>query len=111
MPQPLSTTMITQERLLVALSMSTAFGTVAAVIYLVSFWLTFGIDVFQFIGLSDIIKLAIFPILVGGSSLFGGYVIGTVINVARRSRDEANPEPTAVEAPSEQISEALSESP
>jgi len=38
------------------------FGLVVAVIYLIAYWGSFSFDVFQFAGLTDFVKLAIFPL-------------------------------------------------
>jgi hypothetical protein len=40
-----------------------------AIIYLDSFWSSFGVDIFQFAGLSDFAKLAIFPMSLAAGSL------------------------------------------
>lgn len=58
-----------QEKLLATLTLLTAYGACVATIYLVSFWSTFGVNIMQFIGLTDILKLAIYPILLGAGFL------------------------------------------
>jgi len=76
--------MLNQEKILAGFSIATAFGACTATLYLVAYWSTFGINVLQFVGLTDIVKLAIYPILVGSSGIFGGYFVGTVLGLMRQ---------------------------
>jgi hypothetical protein len=67
----------------VALATPYVFGVSA--LYLYGFWSTFGIDIFEFIGINDVIKLVIFnSFSLGGIILIGilsGSLVGSSIPI------------------------------
>lgn len=62
-----------------AWSICTAFAIAVALLYLIGYWYSFGINILEFIQLSDILKLATFPVLIGGFYLLGAIVYAPVL--------------------------------
>jgi hypothetical protein len=51
------------------------YGAVVASLYLFGFWGSFHVNVLEFVGLSDLIKLAIYPLFISLASLLVGYIL------------------------------------
>ncbi|MFM0501950.1 hypothetical protein [Paraburkholderia caffeinilytica] len=54
------------------------FGLVVATIYLISYWGSFDIDIFQYAGLTDFVKLAIYPLGLALLGLVMGVAVTTI---------------------------------
>jgi hypothetical protein len=55
------------------------FGLILATIYLISYWGSFNFDIFQFAGLTDFVKLAIYPLALALVGIAGGMSLTTVL--------------------------------
>lgn len=66
-----------EDKLIKIISLSTTFGFLICAIYLFAYWSSFGINILEFAGLSDFIKLGIYPVFVG----FSFFVIGSFIGI------------------------------
>lgn len=60
----------------VAIALS--YGAVVGALYLFGFWGTLNVNILEFIGLGDLIKLAVYPLLVSMASLLSGYLLAMV---------------------------------
>lgn len=58
---------------------STAYGFVVSMLYLFGYWSTFGINILEYIEISDVIKLSIYPILTSVGVNVAGFAIGDFI--------------------------------
>jgi hypothetical protein len=56
------------------------YGVVVASLYLFGFWGSFDVNILEFASLSDLIKLAIYPLLVSLASLFVGYIVSEILS-------------------------------
>lgn len=55
-----------------------SYGAVVGALYLFGFWGTLNINILEFIGFGDLIKLAIYPLLVSMAFFIGGYFLNAV---------------------------------
>jgi hypothetical protein len=51
------------------IGLALSFGTVVGALYLFGYWGSFNINILEFIGIGDLLKLSIYPILISGASL------------------------------------------
>lgn len=61
----------------VAIALS--YGAVVGALYLFGFWGTLDVNILEFIGLTDLLKLAIYPLLVSLVSLLSGYLVSAIL--------------------------------
>jgi hypothetical protein len=60
------------------LSFLTPYAILICTIYLFGYWSSFGINILEFVSLSDIIKLGIYPLIVGTSAFIIGSLSGLI---------------------------------
>lgn len=68
-----------EDKLIKITSLATTFGLVVCSIYLFAYWSSFGINILEFITLSDFIKLGIYPVIVGIIFFVLGSLIGALL--------------------------------
>jgi hypothetical protein len=62
------------------LSFLVPYAILVCAIYLLAYWSSFGINILEFVGLSDIIKLGVYPLIIGGAGAFIiGFLSGTIL--------------------------------
>lgn len=67
-----------EDKLLKLISLSTTFGLIICSIHLFAYWSSFGINILEFVNLTDFIKLGIYPVVIG----FASFVIGSLIGAS-----------------------------
>jgi hypothetical protein len=68
-----------EDKLIKITSLATTFGLVVCSIYLFAYWSSFGINVLEYVTLSDFVKLGIYPVIVGVTFFVVGSIIGTIL--------------------------------
>jgi hypothetical protein len=72
-----------EDKLIKILSLLASFALVVCSLYLFGYWSSFGINILEFVTLSDVIKLGIYPLVVGvvggAASLIIGFLGGTIL--------------------------------
>lgn len=63
---------MTEEKQLPIISLIVPFGILVSLLYLFGYWSTFGINILHFAALTDVIKLAIYPLFISAVLSFAG---------------------------------------
>ncbi|MDP1734988.1 MAG: hypothetical protein Q8L44_11580 [Sulfuritalea sp.] len=61
------------------IAIGVAYSAAVAALYLFGYWGTFDVNILEFVGLSDLVKLAAYPLLISLASLIAGYALAEVL--------------------------------
>lgn len=61
------------------LTLVVPYALVVSLLYLFAYWSSFGINILQFVSFSDVIKLALYPIMIGAALSLSGLIFQVLV--------------------------------